>query len=567
MGNRKITGNLNVTGDILQNGAAILPLPAIASGDAGKALIVNSAEDGTEWSDIGGGGAAELAESITYADLKTKRDGGTLEPGKWYRITDYEFVTTNSYSSANHPYDIIVRADSASTLDENAFAAKRAGDTYFTDDDRLESWKLKYDMTGSTTLYEWAPSTGHKGIVYRLIDQNGNDAPIDFKNALHSGYYLFSATDGGTVDYSRAKANYNCSGNYIAPQVSSRKNYFPRLYFLAAPGLEVENNTLSSFFGGSSASFNLFRGMKDTVFFGRCLDFSATSGGTNLERCSFFGNHYSMRLSGYAISCVFSGVTENLNLAGQQYNTFLGHCYNITLGSYSESNLFVDSHDISLGNYAKNNHFADSSYITASTSYIQDSKAENVRSISFNWAQTPSSSYPLNFDIVPGTKNLTLNNVNGRLQYRQTFGGTDGITFQLTAQTDLTLTANDAEYYRDGNRMTLRAAIEISKSSSADSHVYEIGRFKGFSADLLGSIPTSTAGDEAIVDTKAAKAFYIQSGFGILASDLPLILKKDASNNELVLAANVDSITAGLRHLVNFESTLLISPNIVTAAS
>lgn len=567
MATRKITGDLNVTGNILKNGSVVNILPTIASGDAGKALIVNSAEDGAEWSEIGGGGAAELAESITYADLKTKRDEGTLEPGKWYRITDYEFVTTSSYSSANHPYDIIVRADSASTLNENAFAAKRAGDTYFTDDDRLESWKLKYDMTGSTDLYEWAPSTGHKGIVYRLIDQNGNDAPIDFKNALHGGYYLFSASDGGTVDYSRAKANYNCSNNYIAPQISSKKNYFPHLYFLAFSSLDVENNTLSCFFGDNSAPFSLFRGMKNTKFFGRCLGFSATEGGTNLDQCSFFGAHYSMKLTGFVNQCLFSGTTDKLNLGPQEYNTFLGHCYNISLGKYSESNLFVNSHDITLGNYAKYNHFENSSYISTGVGCIQNSNAENARSISFNWAQTPSSSYPLNFDIVPGTKNLTLNNVNGRLQYRQTFGGTDGITFQLTAQTDLTLTANDAEYYRDGNRMTLRAAIEISKSASADLHVYEVGRFKGFSTDLLGAVPTSTAGEEAIVDTQAAKAFYIQSGFGILASDLPLILKKDAANNELVLAANVDSITAGLRHLVNFEATLLISPNIVTTAS
>lgn len=83
----------------------------------------------------------------------------------------------------------------------------------------------------------------------------------------------------------------------------------------------------------------------------------------------------------------------------------------------------------------------------------------------------------------------------------------------------------------------------------------------------LGAGVDGSVTQKAIVDTQAAKAFYIQSGFGVLASDLPLILKKDAANNELVLAANVDSITAGLRHLVNFEATLLISPNIVTTAS
>ena len=70
----------------------------------------------------GGGAAVKLAVSITYAALKALRDGGNLVPGTWYRITDYVCTTTqDNTQSAEHAFDVIVRADDASHLNENAF--------------------------------------------------------------------------------------------------------------------------------------------------------------------------------------------------------------------------------------------------------------------------------------------------------------------------------------------------------------------------------------------------------------------------------------------------------------
>ena len=73
----------------------------------------------------GGGGGAGL-ESITYAELKAKRDNGELTPGGQYRITDYVCTTTQAESRAvSNPFDIIVFADDESTLNENARAYRR----------------------------------------------------------------------------------------------------------------------------------------------------------------------------------------------------------------------------------------------------------------------------------------------------------------------------------------------------------------------------------------------------------------------------------------------------------
>lgn len=68
----------------------------------------------------------------TWANLVSLRDNGQLTKGAWYRITDYNFVTTKlDVQSGGHQFDIIVLAISESMLSESAYAAKHAGDHYF----------------------------------------------------------------------------------------------------------------------------------------------------------------------------------------------------------------------------------------------------------------------------------------------------------------------------------------------------------------------------------------------------------------------------------------------------
>ena len=64
-------------------------------------------------------------DKVTHAELVAMRDAGELIAGRRYRIID--FVTTTSQPdtrSAGHRFDIIVMADSSSTLNENATAIK-----------------------------------------------------------------------------------------------------------------------------------------------------------------------------------------------------------------------------------------------------------------------------------------------------------------------------------------------------------------------------------------------------------------------------------------------------------
>ena len=94
--------------------------------------------------------------TTTWATLLAIRDGGNLIPGQFYRITDY--VTTSmavNTRSAGHPFDIIVRADSANVLNEQAWAVQHKGDTYFKDS-RLEAWELKYNIDN----IQWSQKVG-----------------------------------------------------------------------------------------------------------------------------------------------------------------------------------------------------------------------------------------------------------------------------------------------------------------------------------------------------------------------------------------------------------------------
>ena len=126
--------------------------------------------------------AQKYAESITYSELKTKRDDGELVPGRFYRITDYVTTTTQTYTrSANNQFDIIVLALDENTLSENAQATQHEGDTYFANC-KLSAWKLKYRLDNDVNNFIWADSTNGKGVIYYMKDEWDNECPYDFKN-------------------------------------------------------------------------------------------------------------------------------------------------------------------------------------------------------------------------------------------------------------------------------------------------------------------------------------------------------------------------------------------------
>ena len=104
----------------------------------------------------------------TYEEMTEMRNQGKLIPGQYYQITDYVTTVNGPLNpnarSAGHPFDILVRADSANTLNEQAWAVRHDGDTSF-DGARLEAWELKYRLDN----VQWSKQTG----TYVTDEENG----------------------------------------------------------------------------------------------------------------------------------------------------------------------------------------------------------------------------------------------------------------------------------------------------------------------------------------------------------------------------------------------------------
>ena len=104
----------------------------------------------------------------TYEEMTEMREQGKLIPGQYYQITDYvttvNGATITNARSTGHPFDILVRADSVSTLNEHAWAVRHDGDTYFKDA-RLEAWQLKYRLDN----VQWSKQAG----TYVTDEDNG----------------------------------------------------------------------------------------------------------------------------------------------------------------------------------------------------------------------------------------------------------------------------------------------------------------------------------------------------------------------------------------------------------
>ena len=184
--------------------------------------------------ELGGSGSAQVIET-TYAQLKELVDSSGLTPGNRYRITDFVSMFS-SVQSANHPFDLIVTANTESTFSPKAQAILHEGDDYFAECE-LSKWEIWYDFSNNKTAYPLADSNG-KGYIYRMIDEWNNDVNYDFKNLLvtvsankfHSfgnssddetHFYTFSFAKDSTKeslldvsDMSVSKGQY-CCNNYI----------------------------------------------------------------------------------------------------------------------------------------------------------------------------------------------------------------------------------------------------------------------------------------------------------------------------------------------------------------
>jgi hypothetical protein len=278
-----------------------------------------------------------------WADLRVLHDNSQLMPGMQYRITDYVATTVQERTqSANHPFDIIVTADSTNKLNEVARAIRHEGDDYFPETTKFEAWKIWYSLDNDTDRFVWADSANGKGVIYRMIDEFNNDIPYDFKGIkmraflgrdMESDEDLWSEdyryTFGVSVDDTLQGSSYS---NTMKPQ---RAVIGVKLYINANTfGSDCYANTFGSDCYENAFGSNCF----ENTFSPRCF--------RNTFGWSCGANIFS---SGCTFNTFNSGCFENAfgpycfeNTFGLRccYNAFGSYCCYNTFSSYCDYNTF-----------------------------------------------------------------------------------------------------------------------------------------------------------------------------------------------------------------------------------
>ena len=199
----------------------------LKQGDTTLGTFTANASTDVEVSIPSGGG--DLLVEKTWSELKAMRDGGTLVPGQQYRITDYETKISQSGFSTQYyakNFDIIVTAETASKLSEDARTAYRVGTSdnyqwYF------DLCRVKYCIDNDTNRFAWANTSQGKGVIYWMKDPWNNEAWFDFINitcnyvaGIYSGESILAACTSNRRD----QVGTNCQ---LGPYVYASKLTLP----------------------------------------------------------------------------------------------------------------------------------------------------------------------------------------------------------------------------------------------------------------------------------------------------------------------------------------------------
>ena len=373
------------------------------------------------------GGVATLATPITYADLVGLRDAGKLTPGMMYRITDYECTVCLSESddgsgddgepinpggggtksiepglkaklggvslmtssggsdpipisddstlearAVSHPYDIIVIADDERTLNENARACQRDGDTYYTADGSvadLAAWELKYTLDNDRSRFSWADPENGKGVVYWLKDEHDNECPYDFKQIQFKRYKIteFDANPDMVGNWVSSACGTPSSGGDDDGGIIYDPDDYVWAYTFSYVSYETQDDEESEDDGRSKAAPD----DSDVVPVAVVSDWSVFQHGEVLTHGNKIGENMFtgtgldfMSVDYYVLpDNVFISDVEGDNAFAPFSNTFGNECYSNTFGNECNSNTFGNMcYSNTFGNGCYSNTFGNECY-------------------------------------------------------------------------------------------------------------------------------------------------------------------------------------------------------------
>lgn len=283
---------------------------------------------------------------VDYLKLVGYRDTGTLEPGAWYRITNYQTTVGIGGSSAYNDFDLLVQATSVNTISEFARAINKNPEGYFKGS-KLDAWEIKYCIDNDTDRFEWAVSKSNngRGVIYYMKDENGNECGYDFKNIQMGGRFTF---DNNGADMSLTS---KCRNNKIAPNYENNgQQSLNQITFKSNDATNANLYVYGNVFGpnchhivmGAGCVNNHFMGGNSYIAFG-------TSNSNNVATKSKFEptdittqNYYSNNSFAQGVSCLYlypkgSTPTTASNIKNVVINAGVHGGKTISLGDYNIS--------------------------------------------------------------------------------------------------------------------------------------------------------------------------------------------------------------------------------------
>ena len=300
--------------------------------------------------------------NLTYNDLKNLRDNSKLKPSQYYRITDFVTTVANDPEarSAGHPFDIIVLALDKNKLHEECHAIQHEGDTYFADCN-LAAWKIWYCLDNDTTKYMWADTANGKGVIYRMIDEWGNDCPYDFKNVQFKRYAVKDISPNGELaDLAGTYIGYNNFMNGL--NIPDQNDFIWAYTFSIGKRIDVPND--ASIIGYNSTDVGEGYGYKG--YYGDNIIKPSVCHIVNDEETitPFCLNNIvwydaNSRIHGTANNIIIESECSNMTLSGNAHHIGYDN-RNLIMGTGCIFNTIGDGGDMNtFGNYCGSNTFGD----------------------------------------------------------------------------------------------------------------------------------------------------------------------------------------------------------------
>lgn len=260
--------------------------------------------------------------SGTHEQVKALTNG-QLVPGGLYEITDYHATVRGDMEGVavigdGYTFRLVLRASTASSFDHKVVAIYRN----FNPQHAIyieQAWQVWYDIDNDTSRYNWASSNG-KGVIYRMIDEKGNDCPYDFKQIVFSAdsishlrdingyngdmddtpafFYTFSELQSNNriVDNSSLHNSSNSQNNIISPSFDTngytlmlKKNVF----ISCCSGNKISENCTGNVVR-KSTNVQLIKLCNNNLLGEYCNNLVITEGSDNI-----FDGYNSGNLTGY----------------------------------------------------------------------------------------------------------------------------------------------------------------------------------------------------------------------------------------------------------------------------